>query len=322
MMGKWNFPAKGAHLDRVDGVYFQNMTGHEVEERLQKNDLIIIPVGSTESHGLAQPYGEDVFLVTRLAELVAIETGCTVAQPVWYGSHPQNQLGAPGNIIIPEDTFVAYLRAIIAGFWNAGFRKQILINGHGQEEVIPLALHGFAKRYQVPAVLVSLHWWTPIHTHLFDKEHGGPFETPFRHADEAEASYSLALFPEMMQMEHAVDNKPEGFIPGDHVDKGGDVYHKPLRGHEAVGFGGIAPITYPEGVLGKPSLADPEKARAGVEAFLDYLTRLINDIMTTFPVGKLPPVDKVTQRSAEEIERVVKGPLQGGQHIYTLAYPP
>ncbi|NIO11919.1 MAG: creatininase family protein [Deltaproteobacteria bacterium] len=251
-----------------------------------------------------------------------METGCTVAQPVWYGSHPQNQLGAPGNIIIPEETFVDYLRAIIAGFWNAGFRKQILINGHGQEEVIPLALHGFAKRYQVPAVLVSLHWWTPIHTHLFDKEHGGPFETPFRHADEAEASYSLALFPEMMQMEYAVDNKPEGFIPGDHVDKGGDVYHKPLRGHEAVGFGGIAPITYPEGVLGKPSLADPDKARPGVEAFLDYLTRLINDIMTAFPVGKLPPVDKVTQRSAEEIDRVVKGPLQGGQHIYTLAYPP
>jgi creatinine amidohydrolase/Fe(II)-dependent formamide hydrolase-like protein len=322
MMGKWNFPAKGAHLDRIDGVYFQNMTGHEVEERLQKNDLIIIPVGSTESHGSAQPFGEDVFLASRLAELVALETGCTVAQPVWYGSHPQNQLGMPGNIIIPEDVFVAYLRAIIAGFWNAGFRKQILINGHGQEEVIPLALHGFTKRYQVPAVLVSLHWWTPIHTHLFDKEHGGPFETPFRHADEAECSYSLALFPEMIQMEHAVDNKPEGFIPGDHVDKGGDVYHKPLRGHEVVGFGGIAPTTYPEGVLGKPSLADPEKARPGIEAFLDYLTQLINDIMTTFPVGKLPPVDKISQRSADEIDRVVKGPLRGGQHIYTFAYPP
>lgn len=322
MMGKWNFPAKGAHLDRVDGVYFQNMTGYEVEERLQTNDLLIIPVGSTECHGLAQPYGEDVFLVARLAELVAVETGCTVTQPVWYGSHPQNHLGMPGNIIIPEDVFVAYLRAIIAGFWNAGFRKQILINGHGQEEVIPLALHGFAKRYQVPAVLVSLHWWTPIHTHLFDEEHGGPFKTPFRHADEAECSYAMALFPEMIQMEHAVDNEPSGFIPGDHVDKGGDVYHKPLRGQEAVGFGGIAPTTYPEGVLGKPSLADPKKSRPGIEAFLDYFTRLVNDIMTAFPVGKLPPVEKVTQRSAEEIDRVVKGPLQGGQHIYTIAYPP
>ncbi|MBN1263885.1 MAG: creatininase family protein [Anaerolineales bacterium] len=321
-MGKWEFPVEGKHFDRTDGVFFQNMTGKDIQERLKTNDLIIIPIGSTEAHGLAQPFGEDVLLVSRLAEIVARETGCTVAQPVWYGSHPQNQLGMPGNIIIPEETFVAYLRAIIAGFWNAGFRKQILINGHGQEEVIPLALHGFQKRYQVPCVLASLHWWTPIHTHLFDKEHGGPFETPFRHADEAECSYSLALFPEMCNMEVVEDNNPSGFIAGDHVDKGGDVYHSPLRGHEQVGFGGISVASYPEGVVGKPSMADAEKARPGVEAFLDYCTRLVNDIMTAFPAGVLPPVDKVTQRSPEEIEALVKGPIKGGKHIYTANYPP
>lgn len=321
-MGKWQLPPPGPHLDSTDGVYFQNMTGYEIRERLKKNDLIIIPVGSSENHGLAQPFGEDVFLVTRIAEMVARETGCTVAQPVWYGSHPANQLGMPGNIIIPEDVLVAYLRAIIAGFWNAGFRKQILINSHGQEEVIPAALHQFAKRYQVPAVLVSVHCWTPIHKFMFDKEHGGPFETPFKHADEAECSYALALFPEMVNLKYAEDNNPSGFIPGDHVDKGGDVYHKPIRGHEQVGFGGLEVLCYPEGVIGKPSLADPEKAKPGVEAILDYLVRLVNDIMMTFPPGELPPVNKVTQRSPEEIEALVKGPLNGGRHIYTVAYPP
>jgi creatinine amidohydrolase len=228
----------------------------------------------------------------------------------------------PGTVVVDDEVFVAYLRSIIAGFWNAGFRKQILINGHGQEEVIPAALHGFAKRYQVPAVLVSLHWWTPIHTFLFDKAHGGPFDDPFRHADEAECSYSMALFPEMVNLDHVVDNEPSGFIPGDHVDKGGDVYHKPLRGHEQVGFGGLSVLTYPEGVVGRPSLADPEKAKPGVEAILDYMVRLINDIMTAFPVGELPPVEKVTMRSPEEIEMLVKGPLNGGKHIYTVAYPP
>jgi len=39
-----------------------------------------------------------------------------------------------------------------------------------------------------------------------------------------EASYSLALFPEFMHMELAVDTKPEGFLPLGHVDKGGEVY--------------------------------------------------------------------------------------------------
>jgi creatinine amidohydrolase len=89
-----------------------------------------------------------------------------------------------------------------------------------------------------------------------------------------------------------------------------------------VGFGGLSVISYPEGVVGKPSLADPQKARPGVEAILDYMVRLIDDIMTAFPAGELPPVEKVTMRSPEEVELLVKGPLNGGRHIYTVAYPP
>ena len=101
-MGKWELPPKGGHMDLADGIYLQNMTWKEIEERLKKNDLIIVPVGSTEAHGPHAPIGEDTFLVTRMAELVAQKTGCTVAQPVWYGSHPYHHMGMPGTIIVPE----------------------------------------------------------------------------------------------------------------------------------------------------------------------------------------------------------------------------
>ena len=50
--------------------------------------------------------------------------------------------------------------------------------------------------------------------------------------------------------------------------------------------------------------------------------RLIGDIMTAFPAGQLPPVDKMTMRDPAEIEALLKGPLNGGKHIYTIAYPP
>ncbi len=81
-MGKWELPPKGGHMDLGDGVYFQNMSIKELGERLRANDLIIIPLGSTENHGPAACVGEDTFIVTRLAELVAQKTGCTVAQPL------------------------------------------------------------------------------------------------------------------------------------------------------------------------------------------------------------------------------------------------
>ena len=308
-------------MDLATGIYFQNMTNKQVEKRLRENDLIIIPVGSTENHGPHGPYGEDTFLVTRMAEQVAQKTGCTVAQPIWYGSHPYQHLGMPGTIVIPEETLAAYLRAVIAGFWNAGFRKQIIINGHGQDYVIPLAIHQFGKKYQVPAVLVYVHWWNVITEHIRDKEHGGPFETPFIHADECETSYSLALFPEMCDMENAVDTEPTGFLPPGHIDKSGEPYGLPIRWYNHLGLVGMEVICTPEGVIGRGTLAEASKAKKGVEAILDYLVKLHDDIMSKFPPGELPPVDKVTQRSKEEIEELIKGPTKGGKHIYTVAYP-
>ena len=288
----------------------------------KKNDLIIIPVGSTECHGAAQPLGEDTFLVTRMAEQVALKMGCTVAEPVWYGSHPYNHLGMPGTVVVPEDAFLANLRAIIAGLWNMGFRKQIFLNGHGQEEVIPLALHQWAKKYQVPCILISLHWPTVIHDYLKDKAHGGPFETPFQHACEVEASYSLALFPEFMHMELAVDTKPEGFLPpGTWIKAARSTMPRSKATNMSV-WAGSEVLVYPEGVIGRPTLADAEKAKPGLEALLDYMCKLIDDIMTRFPAGQLPPVDKVTMRDPQEIEALLKGPLNGGKHIYTVAYPP
>ena len=321
-MGKWQLPPKGGHMESTSKVYLQTMNMTEINERLKTNDVIIIPLGSTECHGAGQPLGEDTFLVTRMAEQVALEVGCTVAEPVWYASHPYNHLGMPGTVVVPEDTFIANIRAIIAGLWNMGFRKQIFLNGHGDEEVIPLALHQWAKKYQVPCMLTSLHWPTVIKDHLKTKEYGGPFDTPFQHACEVEGSYSLALFPEFMNMDLVVDTKPAGFMPPGYVDKGGEVYHAPIKGHEQVGFGGAEMLVYPEGVIGSPTKASADKAIPGVEALMDFMVKLIGDMLDRFPAGKLPPVDKVTQRDPDEIEALLKGPLNGGKHIYTVAYPP
>lgn len=68
-------------------------------------------------------------------------------------------------------------------------------------------------------------------------------------------------------------------------------------------------------------MADGSKAKAGVERTLDYLTKLVNDILEKYPAGQLPPIDMMTQRNREDIEAVIKGPGKpGGRHIYTLEY--
>jgi creatinine amidohydrolase/Fe(II)-dependent formamide hydrolase-like protein len=79
-VSKWKLPPQGGHMDKPSGIYYQTMTKAEVEERLKVNDILLIPVGSTENHGAAQPFGEDTFLVTRMAEAVAEATGCGMAR--------------------------------------------------------------------------------------------------------------------------------------------------------------------------------------------------------------------------------------------------
>jgi len=323
-MGKWQIPPEGGHMDRPTGIYFQNMTGKQVMERLRQNDLIIIPVGATEAHGPHAPYGEDVFLVTRMAEQVALRTGCTVSQPLWFGSHPYHHMGMPGTIVVPEDTFVEMLTAIIAGFWNAGFRKQIILNGHGQEYVIPIAIHRFAKTYKVPAVIVNVNWYHAIPDHFKLKSEGGPYETHFVHADEVETSWSLALFPEFIRMEDAVDTEPYSFLPTDseHIDKAGNLLRKPIAWYAQVGLRPIEVKAYQPGVVGKATLASAEKAKPGVEQLLDYLEKLVRDILEAFPPGKLPPLEGVTEREREMLEPYLKMPFEPGwRSLYELHYP-
>jgi creatinine amidohydrolase/Fe(II)-dependent formamide hydrolase-like protein len=321
-MSKWKIPPLGGHLDRASGLYFQNMTGKQVQERLKDNDLIIIPIGSTEAHGPHAPYGEDTFLVTRMAEQVAEATGCTISQPLWFGSHPYHHVGMPGTIVVPEEYFVGMLKAIIAGFWNAGFRKQILLNGHGQEYVIPTAMHQFAKTFQVPGIFVNVNWYHAVQDYFKTKAEGGPYETPFIHADEVETSWTLALLPEYVKQEDAVDTQPYGFLPEGHIDKAGNLLHRPIAWYGQVGCSPIEVAAYKPGVVGKATLADAEKARAGVEALLDYLEKLVRDILKAFPAGKLPPAEEVSMRPPEELEAVTKQPFaEGWRHLYTLAWP-
>ena len=171
----------------------------------------------------------------------------------------------------------------------------------------------------MPAVLVSLHWETVIHDHLKTKEYGGPFE-PVAHADEAERRIRWRS-SRILRHEPGGGQQTLRVHPEEDTGRGAR-YHRPIKGHEHIGLSGSEVNVYPEGVIGSPTLARAEKAYAGLNELLDYMCKLITDIMTAFPAGKLPPADMVTQRDPKEIEDLLKGPLNGGKHIYTVAYPP
>jgi creatinine amidohydrolase len=184
-----------------------------------------------------------------------------------------------------------------------------------------VALQEWGKKYQVPAMLYFVDVPRVMGETLMDKAHGGPYDRPFQHACEAEQSISLALFPELCDQAYAENTDVKGVLPPGHVDRGGDIYGNPIPGHCVVGNAGIEVVTAPEGVLGHAKDADPAKARASIEKVCDYLVKLHDDILAACPVGVLPDARFMSQRDPEEIEKLLKGPMRGGKHIYTVAWP-
>jgi len=308
------------------GSYIQTTVRKELVENRRKNDVVFIPVGCTENHGMHTVSGLDSFMVTQIAEAVRRYTkkeGAPVNlafNPLNYGGHPYHHLGMPGTVILPQDVVRENLIYVMLGLWNDGFRKQVIINNHGQLWMLENALHEFMERYQLPGIFQVLDWHRGVREFFFPTDREDSFETNFVHAAEAETSIAQLLFPEgMVEMEEAQDAEGESFLPEGHFDKSVDPLRRPHRWSEGEGHSAIEISATPEGSVGKPSLADPEKAKRPVAAILKYLTLVNDQILEAFPPGEVPPVEKTTLRSAEEMKPYLKEPgSEGWKPVYRL----
>ena len=307
------------------GSYVQTTVRHELEQRRKKNDVVLVPIGCTENHGRHTVSAMDTLFVTGICEGVRRYTekkGYPVnlaLPPLFYGCHPYHHVGMPGTIIIREDVAREFLIDVMLGLYNDGFQKIILINNHGHLWVLEAALQQFCKRFQLPGFFRVMDWHRAVREFFRTKEFGGKFDTPFIHADEAETSLGLLMFPDMVDMSQAVDTESVMLMPGGHMDTAVDSYRRPSRWSECEGHAAIEIKGTPEGVVGKPTLGDPEKAKRPVLAIMKYLTLLIDETLEAFPPGTVPPTDKLSLRDPAELEAYLKEPLsEGWKSVYGL----
>ena len=145
-------------------------------------------------------------------------------------------------------------------------------------------------------------------------------ETHFVHADESETSIGLLLFPRgMVDMSVVQDAEGKGYLPDGHFDKSVDPFRRPHRWSEGEGHSAIERAATPQGVVGKPSLATAEKAKRPIAAILKYLTLVNDQILETFPPGKVPPVEETTLRTTKDMEPFLREPLsEGWKSVYEL----
>jgi 3-dehydro-scyllo-inosose hydrolase len=307
------------------GSYIQTTVRHQVVANRRKNDVVLVPIGCTENHGMHTVSAMDTLFVTSICEGVRRYTAkrgaaVNLALPaLFYGSHPYHHLGMPGTVIIRENVAREYVKDVLLGLWNDGFRKIVMVNNHGHLWMLEAAMQQFCKEYQLPGLFRVIDWHRAVREFFRTTDRGGKYETPFIHADEAETSLGLLLFPEMVDMSHAVETTPISFMPGGHMDTSVDSFARPSRWSECEGHAAIEIFSTPEGVVGKPTLGDAEKAKRPLVAILRYLTLLVDEILAAFPPGVVPPTEKFTFRDPKEMEAFLKEPLSDGwKSVYAL----
>ena len=152
----------------------EKLTYVEVRELIEKGiDTIILPIGTMEAHGPHLPLSTDVLIPVNLAEKMAEAVDGLIAPPVYYGV-TRSLLAYPGSLMIPSDVFKEYVRAILLSFARHGFKKAVIINGHGGHlnELKEIAIEIWtASKLKT----VMFHWWVALQefTKEFFKGEGG-----------------------------------------------------------------------------------------------------------------------------------------------------
>ena len=129
----------------------------QVEEYLRHDDRVVLPIGSTEQHGYLSLETDNI-LAERVSAEAAEPLGVLVLPVLPYGLTP-SFAAFPGSPSLRLETFVAVLRDLLDSLHGQGFRRFLVVNGHGGN--LPagaLVREWAASRPEAEAIFHS--WWS------------------------------------------------------------------------------------------------------------------------------------------------------------------
>ncbi|HTT20904.1 MAG TPA: creatininase family protein [Candidatus Sulfotelmatobacter sp.] len=135
--------------------YFTSLSNVEVEKYLQYNDLIFIPIGNVQAHGVL-PVDCEYVAAEALALKLAEEANALVFPNLQF-TYPGDGMIGRGTVQVSSTQAIAYLKPIARSLLRQGFKRQIYItvgNAAGPETVSPLALEFFYET-RTPALYLE-----------------------------------------------------------------------------------------------------------------------------------------------------------------------
>jgi creatinine amidohydrolase len=127
-----------------------------VEEYLQRDDRIVVPLGSIEQHAYLS-LGVDRILSERVAVEAADPLGVLVLPSLPYGLTPYFA-AYPGSPTLRVPTYKAIVRDLLDSLYSQGFRRFLFVNGHGGNDPGGEEAEEWQREHQDAQVLWH-NWW-------------------------------------------------------------------------------------------------------------------------------------------------------------------
>jgi creatinine amidohydrolase len=121
-----------------------------------KIKTVLLTVGTLEAHGFINN-GADNTVPVSIANAIAADVNALIAPHIPYGV-TDILAPYPDSLHIPEDAFRIYVRAVLVGLVNNGFRNIVILNGHGpQVPILQQLANEISLQYKVNTLLIN--WW-------------------------------------------------------------------------------------------------------------------------------------------------------------------
>lgn len=262
------------------------MLWHELSwpqiEKIDKQKPVVVPLGSTEQHGLHLPVFVDTIQVTAIAKAAQeqLNDRALFTPALWLGSS-HHHLDFPGTLSISPSLYSEVIKDMTRSILKAGFKRIFFLNGHGGNQTpIAQALSELVATDDTAdaANLATASWWQ-VGAQAMDGKKQGMDSPALSHACEYETSVTLFLRPDLVHLEKAID-EPD-WVSNNWVE----LSTKP--GGRVSVFHRFARMTEP-GSLGLPSAASSAKGEKIFNGVVDQIVSFIND----FSQWPLAPVRK------------------------------
>jgi creatinine amidohydrolase len=132
------------------------LTWREFRAAARRTDLVLLPVGTVEAHGVAA-LGTDNAVPESIAARIAEPLGALIAPTVNYGI-TKTLLPWPGSVTVSAETFERYVLEAASSIVDTGLRRVVFLNGHGGNTD---ALKNVCNRLwqDKRAFSMTIDWW-------------------------------------------------------------------------------------------------------------------------------------------------------------------